>query len=443
MAQEYNSHLISRLYRAKTFRQLEEILEEIQNIKDPIFIYPLRDCFLLHQGKSYEHYIISALNSIESPDVISVLKEITLYNPDASDSIIIWALDAFVDRAYINDDLTFKVKAFLKNTVDNIVANKDENAYYDLHSIMRYLLASNQIDEENRNQIRSIFLNDREGGRDERTVALRYMLKIDARSELNYLIDNFETLHNNPTAEIILAETIINWQGPKSDQIKNLLKTRGGERAKDIVTADEQKQQRVEAQKKEEEDKKTANQFSNASLVKNLSDLFNKANQLAQSVATGIKIFEDTSQLPQHLEPSSDRQSIIAACTSLRSIFEKINEKIYELCGYGEEEIKMMLPAGISIQDYNKPLNRLFLYLKSINVDVNDDIYGLRKLNTAFTKLGSHQQDQEGLIKAFQNINALKLLNEEKWDQLHTHLLTEIMKSLEQLNSNLAKVVNK
>jgi hypothetical protein len=272
-------------------------------------------------------------------------------------------------------------------------------------------------------------------------MSLRLLLKIDKDAILTFIIENFDIIHGVALSEIVLAEIIVDWSGPKSDKIKGILKEKGGVRAKDIITKKEEEKEVKDKEKEKTDRDRILAEFPHSNIIVSISNSFNKANELFQTVPNGCDVFNETSLLINELAAVKDKNSLTKSCTNIRSIFEKINPSIYNKCDLDQEKIKSLFPIGTNSQDFNKPLNRLFLYLHFLGLSVDFEIYGLRKLNTVLTKIGSHQNDAPGVISALLAVDLVPLWHEEKWFELHSRLLIYLDDSLKKMTSALSTIV--
>ena len=60
MGSDYNSKLISNLYKTTDDKEIENILEDIEEIGDAVFLQPLLDAYNKHKDSSFSHYFFAA-----------------------------------------------------------------------------------------------------------------------------------------------------------------------------------------------------------------------------------------------------------------------------------------------------------------------------------------------------------------------------------------------
>ena len=101
--------------------------------------------------------------------------------------------------------------------------------------------------------------------------------------------------------------------------------------------------------------------------------------------------------------------------------------------GLGTAEVEKLLP-GTAKEDFNKSVNKLFLYLSSKKFKVDNSIFGLKQLNQLVGLIGSHPRgEKEKLIKKLEETKLDKIYKEEEWDILHRNLLEKYADSLDLL----------
>ena len=106
MSIEYNSLLIANLFSSEEENEIQQILEEMGEIGDPIFLYPVYQKYKIVKNASISHYFIITLDAINSNDVIQIALEIDK-NPKKE-----------ADRKYLL--YIFDKRKFYKNEAINI-----------------------------------------------------------------------------------------------------------------------------------------------------------------------------------------------------------------------------------------------------------------------------------------------------------------------------------
>ena len=99
MATEYNSKLIDDLYQTRSADDAVRVLDEINEIGDPVFVYPIYAAYKRFSSSSSSHFFIDALDVIESREVLTIIVEI-VSNPDISSVDFTFALPIFLKYGY-------------------------------------------------------------------------------------------------------------------------------------------------------------------------------------------------------------------------------------------------------------------------------------------------------------------------------------------------------
>ena len=437
MSDSYNSKLISKLYKTTDFDDFENILDEIEEIKSPVFLYPLYDVYLINKNESFAHYFISAIDSIDDPDVLSVLLNI-IKDPDIKDSKLFYTLPYLQKRGYFDEDFINYLKNIFLLKIEQITGGEKFSGFdsYDFEHVMEYFKEAKLIGEY-QVLLSDLFEND-SIDKAIRSIALSKFLNLDATNNLQYLITNYESLSEE--AVNILSKELSRWnQGKKVVELRNIIFQKGNSRAKEIIKAQLDSIEKKEKQNIQEESK----EYSNGKMVSEINTLIEEINFMSDALPEiGFPLFvQNGSLLVKQIMLANDKKAIKACCTSLRSMMYGIAENTINH-GLNYEEQKKLLPDDTADGDYNKPLNRLYLFLKAKNFNIDDKVFGLRDLNNALTQIGAHEGESSSskhLISSLNKIQALPLFAGGKWQELHRHLLIMYKKSLTEIKSELMK----
>lgn len=419
MASEYNSKLITKLYTETQPSQIEEILHEMSDIGDPIFIYPIFEKWKTQSSAFNSHYYISALEDINSPDVLKIALEMFSLSERLTNRI--WIIRILIKKQYIDPKFT----DFTYSVIFNFVSSSPPNSLIDIDliALLDYLKLTNQIDRVTP-YLRIIILNE-SNSLDIRRVALYYLLRIDPKAEIKMLIDQFQIINTESLAGII-AKEIISWKGGDVPKLIELLRHEGRGRSKDIIeeyfkNKTQEKQLAVEKQTKK---------YSNIDIVIHIGDLIKQINtQASINLKIEDQLFRGAIQFIEQLESAQSIDQLRSKCIALRESFEDISDKTSEH-GLSAEDCKKIL--NVKEELFNKPLNRLVLFLNSRNVIVDSNLFGLRHVNQ-LANLLMHPREEGRLITILQQLKLHKLYEEEKWQELHKAILDEFNKSLEKM----------
>jgi len=252
MSAEYNSMLIAKLYSTVNQDEIIELLEEIREIGDPIFLYPVYETYKKNKSSSFSHYFILALNDLNSNDAIQVALEIG-ENPETKNSDRISALEIFDKRKY------YEQRALAIAIRSLSIFMTEIGHLYDLYSIVPFIKNADMLNKIE-SELFSIFENDNFNAKT-RGYAFRNWLGIEPTKKLQNIIDNFSEIKQNDAKESIIARVIIEWGGSKIEELKMLIEKEGGVKAKHIV---------ARSREKEEENEQIANEKKAANCSKTI-----------------------------------------------------------------------------------------------------------------------------------------------------------------------------
>jgi hypothetical protein len=421
--------LIAKLYSTVDSDEMIHVLNEIAEIRDPIFLYPLYETYKKNKNSHISHYFITTLNELDSNDVIQIAFEIG-ENPETKD----------VDRNYILEIFN-KRKIYEQRAIDiavvslqAFISSKDTNEF-DLYAILFYLENAGALSKIE-SELQVIFTNDK-FNINSREYAFEKWLKIDPKRNLQSIIDNFSTIKQNDKLEYLIAKVISKWQGPKTEELKKIIEENGNIRAKNIIMRarekDEEKKQKDIAEKQQA----VQRQYSNADLVEKIIILREKINDKSKSKSKsnehiGFSIFPQNEAIFLQLKTANDHATLIKACVGLRDIIQNLNDELGNH-GLSIDEIKKLLPDTAE-GDFNKSINKLFLFLHSKKFKIDSSVFELRELNQLVGLLGAHPVgEKDKLIKKLEIAKLDEAYREEEWATIHQSLLELYIKSLSAL----------
>lgn len=425
MSTEYNSMLIAKFYSTVYEEEMTDLLEEIAEIGDPVFLYPVYDAYKKNKKSFISHYYLLTLNSLNSNDVIQVALEIG-ENPETKIIDIAYVLDIFDKRKFYEQRAIDIALAGLSVFISEINTNE-----YNLYTIVSFLKNAGSLSNIE-SKLLSIFINDKFNTKS-REYAFGKWLEIDPKKNLQIIIDKFGEIKQNDKLESLIARVICNWTGTKIEELKKVIEEIGGIKAKYIIKRarekDEEKQQKITEEKQQVVQK----QYSNADLVEKIITLRVKINDIAKSNENiGLYIFPPNEAIFLQLKTANDNATLMKSCVGLREIIQNLNNDLGSH-GLSTEEIKTLLPDAAK-EDYNKSLNKLFLYLNSKKFKVDNSIFGLKQLSQLVGLIGAHPvAEKDQLIKKLAAVNLDKAYREEEWAAIHQNLLEQYAKSLSML----------
>jgi len=302
-----------------------------------------------------------------------------------------------------------------------------------LRSILQYLKKSGLI-EEHKENIRNLLFEESLDRR-EKSTALSYLLRIDPNGELEYLIENYPSRIKNSELELIITKELVDWKGEKVDKLKNLIIENGQERAKEILKKEQAEKLRAEAKAEKVTQQKESVTYGNSRMVSEIVSVRRDINRKTQSNPNfQYRLFPDNELLLTQIESTNDEGSFKDSCIKLRSVIQRIDDKVRNH-GLDETTVKSLLPDAKD-SDIEKSLNQLFLYLKLKNIKVDSELFGLRLLSSVLSLTG-HPEAEKYLMKSLSKMSAIEMYNEKEWDKLHKYLLNFYKRALEKLNEAL------
>jgi hypothetical protein len=430
MSVEYNSMLISKLYSAtiKNDEEVENTLTEMENIGDPIFLYPIYEMYKKFIESAYSHYFISALGELKTNESIPIILEIT-ENSGAHISDHIFALEALNKKKYFESrgvDIASKILL-------NFIHSSDTNEYH-LYIVVSYLINAGLLSKIE-NDLFCIF-NTTVFNRKTREYAFEKLLEIDAKKYLQSAIDNYEEIKKDSIKESVVARGIIGWKGPKIEILKKMISDHGGVEAKHILEKVRLKDVAA-TQKAAIEKQDTLNkQYTNVELVAEIFSIREKINGVARlNQKIGISFFPQNEALFNHVKIAYDSSSLVAACINLRDIISSIDVQVKN--DLSTEQIHEVFPE-MEEPHFNRAINRLVLFLYERGFSVDFSCFGLRSLNQLLNLLGGHAQlAKDDLLKKIKEENLVKSYIEDDWGSLHQEILGRYLKFLKLLLQSL------
>lgn len=428
MSSAYNSRLISSLYRETNQSKIKEILSEMEEIADPVFLDPIFDAYERFHHSFISHYFISSLKVFEGKEAIRIaVKILGRLNRKTSD--LVWVLPIFTKNQYFKPEITDLYLKLLNNLALSDGNYGEITSSFELHWLLDYIKKANAGDlavEPLRKIIEHPIIE-----RDMRSSALYQLLRINSTIQLQYLVDNYDKRFKDTDTEILIAKelTISKWSGGKTEVLKKVILENGGDRAKEIIQKDiEAQKEKLEVTQKEE--------YLFVGAVTELSNLRVKINTLSHIAdEIGFPLFNQNESLFNFQKAVRDESSLKVFCTDFRSLLSDLNNRISEH-GFDTLDIKKLLPVS-KPDDYNKPLNRLFLFLHSKKIKSDSTVFGFKELNWLFGVLGAHNEAKSEKIKALKHFSLEGLYAQGKWVDMQGIILDSYRKSLQLLVDSL------
>jgi hypothetical protein len=431
MSNEYNSLILAKLYSTSDENEMQDLLEDIANSKDPIFLYPLYEVYKKHKSSSISHYFIISLSELNSNEVIQIGLEIG-ENSDTRNANRIYTLDIFAKKNFYEQRAIQIALVSLFEFIDEIDTNE-----YSFYSIISYLKSAGALSKAE-DELLSIFRNHKFSTKT-REFAFGAWLEIDPTTKLQTIINDYGTIKQDNEQESIIAKVISRWQGPKIEELKKIIEQNGSIKAKHIIHRSRERDEEQKQKASEEKQQTVLKQYSNADLVEKISNLREKINDAAKSNEyIGFIIFPQNESLYLQLKTANDNATLIKACISLRELIQNLNSELGNH-GLNIDEIRKLLPDTAE-EDFNKSINKLFLFLYSKKFKVDSNSFGLRQLNQLVGLLGAHpSSEKDKLIKKLEAVKLDKAYKEEEWAGIHQGLLGLYINSLDALLKTISE----
>jgi hypothetical protein len=414
MSQDYNSELIHKLYNSQSSDEAVKILNEIEEIKDPIFIYPIYDAFCKYKETAQSHYFISTLNSIDSNETLKIAYKII--DEATKQTHFLWALPILTKYKSFNE----KYIQVCHKLIDNLANNKNgwNIEYYDIENILNFLYQANKISDENNNLY--LILNNQTYDKDLKNTVLRFLLK-NSNGTFSYLFENYKNFDNE--LQILISKQIIYWKGSPAEKLQNLIRNSGSPRAKEIITEHDKK---LETDKQKEDESKKQQEieaYGNTKIVLEISDLRTNVNYLAlANEKLKIALFANSENLISQIKTVKDQASLVEACMNLRPVILNINDDITIPDSIDKTTLNTLLP-GLKKEELNKSLNKLCVFLHLNGIKIDSSIYGIRDVNQIVCLVGAHNNEVKELIKILKKQNLSDDYSNKNWGLLHQKIL--------------------
>lgn len=423
MSSEHNSILVSKLYTSNDVEEALDILEEMEEINDPIFLQPIIDAYKKYKDTSSGHYFLSALGPIQSKDIQTSLMELfqQIKGDDSGKrSRLPWVVSAIREHKFYPEEVNDVVLGVVKNFTDSIYFEPMSKYGYDLGSFLKYC-AEAGIMEELTDSLKVLW-EHKEVGKQEKAIILYRLLRIKSANPFDYLLENYKPMEDKD-ADVILSKELVGWTGRKVDKLKKIIMKSGYVRAQEILQAEKieiEKKQKVEAQ---ENQQKITETFSNSKIVHDIRTLRRQINNKALSNPNfQFNLFPANELLIDQSQNAKSREELTQHCIDLRSIISDIEN------GVSNHQLDQVaidtLLVGIEEQDKGKTLNQLYLYLRSKGYEVDISLFGIRKLNRILS-LVAHPDDEKLLLKELKSQGLLDDYNIGNFSNVHHQLLIQ------------------
>lgn len=425
MTIEYTSMLLAKLSSSISEDEMTDLLDDIGELGDPIFLFPVYQAYKNNKTKTISHYFLSTISKLNSTDTAKIGFEIS-EDPTTHVTDLTYVLEIF-DKAKIYDQRATDVAL---SALYKFIGEQSTNEY-SLYSILSYLKNGNKLPDIE-NDLLTIFSNKKFNTKS-REYAFGKWLEIDPKKNLQVVIDKFEEIKTDSEKEKIIAKVVSTWKGTKSEELKSLIEKDGNLEASNIIKRSREKDLEKKQKENDKKDEIIKKSYSTADLIESIATLREKINDVAKMhQKVGFTFFPPNESVFTQLKTADDDATLIKVCISLREIIQDLS---LDLGNHGLEisEIKKLLP-DTSDEDINKSINKLFLFLSAKNFTVDNSVFGLKQLNQVIGLLGAHPRtEKDKLSKKLTEVGLGQNYREEEWGLLHRNLLKQYITFLEKL----------
>lgn len=419
MSKEVEGKLISDLLTSNNDEKIEELLREMENIGSNSFVFPIYELYKKSTTKHMSHYFLASLNQFDSNEVIKMAMEVGK-NPDTSLTDKSYVIEIFLKRKFYENEAIIIGTKFLSSLAENKKCD-----IYDLNPVCTYLIEAGKSDIVD-TKILSFFTN-KVNKMDVRTFSLNLYIKFDPNNRVQELIDKYDDLKKDEDTDITIAKVLTWWKGPTVDKLRNLIKNSGNIRAKHVIETYERKK---EKEKKEAEIKNEENiqkTYSNSEIIANIIQARENLNAASKrNLVIGFGLLNQNESIFKQFIAANDEATFNKACADLRSFITDINPELKRAnIGYNIDEIKDLLP-DVQESDYNKSINKLFLFIKSKKLEIDFGVLGLRELNRLLN-LSLHPEAKDDYLELLKNLNLIDHYNHQEFAQLHKIILEKYL----------------
>jgi hypothetical protein len=418
------SKLVSKLYTLGLDQgdKMQEVVEEIEELKDSIFLYPLYDAYIRFQKESISHYFLSAIASIGSADSLKVLKRI-LHDKNTRIGSIQWLIGIFNDLGVEDGVAVSSSYDFIFSYSENPNDFKSLLDGYELDELSTYYIKFG-VAAKLSDPLQKIWINDTLL-KDIRATALRHYLRIESKTAWDFIETSFDVLDDDGRA--ILAKEINGWRGGRIEKLKVQLAEGGGQAATIL-----EKLSDADVASKKADQIKEESDYPDAKIVHDIWNLKTEINVAAiANPKLGCKLLSSKSALITQMAICRDKESLMARCSELREIIAGVDEALPD-SGLNFEQ-KKQIKSQITETTAGGSLNKIFFLLRARGFDVPLDLFGILKLYRLSGLIGAHQSAEAERINLLKYFNLEQYYVNSNWQDLKRELLLLYKTQLEGL----------
>ncbi|MBP9670597.1 hypothetical protein KBD75_04320 [Candidatus Woesebacteria bacterium] len=430
MASDYNSQLISELYSVSTadFTKAEYLLREMESIGDEVFVHPIKDAYLRFKDTAISHYFISSLGNIKSEEVLSVLislMDVLLIKK----SDFTFSLRVFEKFKYVNPKIIEHISLILSESPERKLSS------FNFEFIFSYLRSTNSLSTFD--GLLFAISMDASVELDTRSVLLHYYILSHPDESLKCL-NSLAVDGMDKSTQVLIAKESIRWKGAIVDSMHQSILASFTSRAKEIV----KEYLTNNATRKLSVEPTTDFDSRNAKSITSIYNFRKRINIFTEGDDRfGFPLFEEQESLIEQIIAPTTELDFGGKLILLREQFQMINNKVGDHGMSADDMGKLFskVSPGTNEQDYGKPLNQVYCFLKVKKISDDYEIYGIRRLNRLCSLLGGHPREKSEILKILKELNLHELYTSQKWQALHSKILELYKDSLANLWKNLSE----
>jgi len=407
MSTEHNSLLLSRLNSDFPEQELWELLDEIKEIGDPIFLYPLYSLYQSKKNKGIAFKIVDIIGKIKSPSKEQIIKDILREVEPGTfefDSI----LNIIIQEKYF-DAKTFDI---LQSAIPILIKEK-KMSFRDI-KMGKILTCFNEAKllPQISDYLQSVY-EDSSFGSSTREYALENWIGISSDNRILSLIENYSKIKEEEALEKAFVRISMKFPERQKRKIQDKIFSEGSVIAKDTLL-----------------------ECRNKQMVQNIVALKDTINNDAICGLIGIYIFGRNNNIEKQFQTISSEEELMSKCSFLRISIQDFNPLLKNY-GISKEEIQKIFP-DIPPTDLKKSINSLEIYSFSKGLDIKDEVRELRKINNLVGLLSAHTNLLDDKIEMLKNFKLFNIYEEHAWGELHYQLLKLYYHNLKKLKNKIS-----
>lgn len=405
MINEYYLTLIEKLKTELPENELINLLNQIAETQEPLFINPLQDAYKIHKSSTFSHYFIYTIGKIDSPKKISFAKS-TLKAKDTQFKDLNYALDILSDMKYFDQDCI----DILEKKLPAILRNKDLlHKNWLIGSILSYLEYAHRLDIIDK-YLHKLFKSSNFHS-DVRELALKCWFLNNPTERIEFLSTNFANFKKVKGLEEYLVKVCVKLEKNDAEKVMEIIHTDGSTNAKNLLQY-----------------------YQNSIPVREILAIKEEINQNSRTGVIGQDIFGRDKNFNKQLKPASSKDELVSRLNYLRSSLQNFNP-ILKSHGLDDNEIKKIL-KNAETKDYKKSINSAEIYLYSKGVILSKELGALRKLNRLISIILHPDKDEilKNLLEEFKISNEYQNQN---WEDVHYKILEIYLSILKSISKKI------